>query len=131
MSRGTFDAARRGASGARRKSEAIRRMLVAVKLDGAYGRAMRNKLILLTALVAVAALPLPGDEPEYAKIRGGLQKLAPLVGSWKTVFSFYDKDGVTEEVGTTQVSYVLDETYLQLLVDRHNRKDPRRRRQMI
>src|SRR5262249_17227680 len=65
------------------------------------------------------------------KIRVELRKLASMVGTWKTVWNFYDKDGVTEEVGTTQISYVLDETYLQLLVDRHNPKDPTRRRQMI
>jgi hypothetical protein len=92
---------------------------------------MRNRLILLASLAAVAALPLRGDEAEYAKIRGELRKLAPMVGSWDTVWSFYDKDGVTRETGTTQVSYVLDETYLELVIDRHNPANPARHKKMI
>ena len=92
---------------------------------------MKDKALTLAALIFVICLPLTGDEAEYAKIRTALRQLAPLVGSWDTVWSFYDKDGVTREVGTTRVSYVLDETYLELVVDRHNPANPTRNKKMI
>jgi hypothetical protein len=93
---------------------------------------MKNTLRSSAALVLFAtALPVFAEDAEYAKIRAGVSKLAPLLGSWNTVWSFFDKDGVTEEVGTTEVSYVLDETYLQLVVERHNPRNPARRKRMI
>src|SRR5262252_3795062 len=92
---------------------------------------MKRKIILPITLLAVAALPLRGDDADYAKIRAGIRQLAPMVGSWKTVWDFYEKDGVTEEVGTTEINYVLDETYLQLVVERHNPANPARNKKMI
>jgi hypothetical protein len=60
-----------------------------------------------------------------------MTKLAPLVGKWNAVVTFYEQDGVTHEVGTYLVSGVLDNTYLQFQTERHIEDHPERSSKVI
>src|ERR1700730_8753532 len=94
---------------------------------------LRSLVIPLTTIVysllfcTVPLRPVRADEAEYLKIRAGMSKLAPLVGKWHAKWWFHDKDGVTEEVGSHSISWVLDGTYLQIEVERHHKDNPERR----
>src|SRR5262249_42351362 len=61
---------------------------------------------------------------DYAKIREGMSKLAPMVGKWRAVAMYPDKDGVTENDGTYDIRWALDETYLEFHVELHRKGDP-------
>jgi len=54
-----------------------------------------------------------------------MTKLTPLVGTWNAAVTFYDQDGVTEEVGTWSVSSVLDDPCLEFQRERHIKNNPR------
>lgn len=93
---------------------------------------MRKALICVVALFCVAwAAPLSADDVEYARIREGMKKLAPLIGQWRAAVTFHDEDGITREEGTYKVSSVLDDTYLELEVERHRPEHPERRQRML
>ena len=78
-------------------------------------------------MTVLLAWPVSADDPEYAKIRNGMRKLAPLVGKWDVAVAFHAPDGtVTEEVGTWTVSSVLDDTYLEFQTERHPKDNPKR-----
>ena len=93
---------------------------------------MRKALNFVVALVCIGLpAPLSADEAEYIQIREGMKKLAPLVGQWRAAVTFHDENGVTREEGTYKVSSVLDDTYLELEVERHRPESPQRRSQML
>ena len=51
----------------------------------------------------------------------------PWVGTWNAVAEFHQKDGtLAYDVGTYKVSYTLEDTYLQLEVELHDKADPSR-----
>ncbi|MGH7982241.1 MAG: DUF1579 family protein [Candidatus Udaeobacter sp.] len=86
-------------------------------------------LSLVTPLLGQTA----GHEAEqYAKIREGLKKLLPLVGKWDVAVTFHDPDRtLTEEVGTWNVSSVVDDTYLEFQTERHLKDNPKRHRLVL
>jgi uncharacterized protein DUF1579 len=93
---------------------------------------MKKALLRVAAVLWVISVSTArADDAEYRSIRQAMQKLGPMVGTWNTVWKFYDKDGVTEELGTTRIASVLEGTYLELVVDRHNKDNPQRHREMI
>ncbi|HEY6931267.1 MAG TPA: DUF1579 family protein [Thermoanaerobaculia bacterium] len=79
----------------------------------------------------VLAAPVFADDAEYARIREGMKKLAPLMGQWRAAVTFHDEDGITREEGTYEVSSVLDDTYLEIEVERHRPEHPSRRQRML
>ena len=87
---------------------------------------MKNKILSIAAGVCiVAARFVQADEIEYQKIRAALSKLAPLVGEWNAVWTFYDKNSVKEDPdpGTESIRFVLDGTYLEFQWEHHNKWD--------
>lgn len=65
-------------------------------------------------------------------IREHMDHLRPFVGSWVATYEFHEKDGTTVvEPGTWTVSWVLDDTYLQVQAAYHRRDDPTRHRAYI
>ena len=97
-----------------------------------YLAGMRKALNSVVALVCIGlAAPLSADEAEYIQIREGMKKLAPLVGQWRAAVTFHDEDGVTREEGTYKVSSILDDTYLELEVERHRPDNPQRSHKML
>jgi hypothetical protein len=83
--------------------------------------------VLFTTLLA----PVRADDPEYLKIREGMKNLSPLIGTWDSVWKFHDKSGVSVDVGTSSVTSVLDDTYLQWHVEHHSKEDPKHSRSFI
>lgn len=55
-----------------------------------------------------------------------MEHLRPLVGTWDADYEFHNKDGTIDivEPGTVRVSWVLDNTYLQMQTEHHRPKDP-------
>ena len=93
---------------------------------------MKNTLVCLTALLIGSASVTSLHGNDSAKIREGMTKLAPLVGKWDATVKFYDPDGtVTEEVGTDSISFVLDGSYLECELERHNKENPKRSNSLI
>lgn len=86
----------------------------------------RASIYLIFGVLVATASPVLADDAEYQKVRDGLSKLAPLIGKWNAVWTFHQGDGVTRELGTTSITSVLGDTYLQLAVERHNEADPKR-----
>jgi hypothetical protein len=91
----------------------------------------RASIYLILGVLAATASPLLADDAEYRKVRDGMSKLAPLIGKWNAAWTFHQGDGITRELGTTSITSVLDDTYLQLAVERHNEADPKRSRKML
>jgi hypothetical protein len=76
--------------------------------------AFRFRWVLFFApcLFAIAPLtPAAADDPagDYTKIREGMSKLAPLVGKWHAVALFHDGDRVTENDGTYDIAWTLED----------------------
>jgi hypothetical protein len=93
---------------------------------------MKNALVCLTALLIGSASVTSLHGNDSAKIREGMSKLAPLVGKWDATVKFYDPDGtITEEVGTDSISFVLDGSYLECELERHNKENPKRSNSLI
>jgi hypothetical protein len=86
------------------------------------GRSFVGVALLLGAVSTAAA------QAENANtIREHMDHLRPFVGSWSATYEFHEKDGTTlVEPGTWTVSWVLDETYLQVQAAYHRREDPSR-----
>ena len=83
-------------------------------------------LLILGWIVISLLTPAPAQNAaaNYAKIREGMSKLAPLVGKWRAVALFHDGDQVTENDGTWEIAWVLDDTYLEYRVAMHRKGDP-------
>lgn len=62
-----------------------------------------------------------GSISDYTKIRAGMNKLSPLLGKWHADAVFADG---RENVGTYDVHWALDDTYLEMEVDFHRKTDP-------
>jgi len=78
-------------------------------------------------LIALAwAMPAHADDPagDFTKIREGMSKLAPMVGKWRAVALFHDGDKLTENDGTYDIEWVLENTYLECRVELHRKGDP-------
>lgn len=90
-------------------------------------------LCLISLSLATPMLGQTGNEAvRFAKIRDGLEKLLPLVGKWDVVVTFHALDGaVHEEVGTWNVSSVIDDTYLEFQTERHLKDNPKRHRLVL
>ena len=84
-------------------------------------------VIALAFLIPLCSAPAQTDPAaDYAKIREGLSKLTPLVGKWNAVALFHSGDKVTEQDGTYDIGWALDETYLEFRVQLHRKNDPSR-----
>ncbi len=89
-------------------------------------RTLRFSFFLLPLLFLTFAIPARADDPaaDYVKIHEGLSKLAPMVGKWRAVALFHDGDGVTENDGTYEVAWALEDTYLEFHAEMHRKGDP-------
>ena len=65
-----------------------------------------------------------GSVSDYAKIRAGMNKLVPMIGKWQADAVFQDGH---ENVGTYDIHWALDDTYLEMEVDLHRKNDPSQR----
>src|SRR5215471_7691943 len=65
---------------------------------------------------------------DYGAIREGMSHLAPLVGKWRAVAQFYDPQGkpTRRNVGTYDIHWALDQTYLEYEVNFHREDDASR-----
>jgi hypothetical protein len=52
-----------------------------------------------------------------------MSKLAPLAGKWRAVAMFHDGDKVTENDGTYDIGWTLEDTYLEFRVELHRKGD--------
>jgi hypothetical protein len=85
------------------------------------------RLLLILGWIAISHLtPARAQDPagNLAKIREGMSKLAPLVGKWSAVALFHDGDKVTENDGTWEIRWALEDTYLEFRVAMHRKGDP-------
>lgn len=90
-------------------------------------RAVRTMSVCFAVVMcAVSLQSARADEPAHLKTQQAMAKLSPLVGQWKSEVAFYDRDGVTREVGFTSVSFVLDNSYLEIQMERHVEDHPER-----
>ncbi len=83
-------------------------------------------LFLLTLIVAKAPVEAvraadAGSISDYTKIRAGMIKLSPMVGKWQADAVYADGH---ENVGTYDIHWALDDTYLEMEVDFHRKSDP-------
>jgi hypothetical protein len=91
-----------------------------------------GRCVVFVFLSFIAIAPLTSaqaDDPagDYAKIREAMKKLSPLVGKWRAVALFPQSDGsVTENDGTYDIGWVLEDTYLEYRVELHRKGDPSR-----
>jgi hypothetical protein len=85
-----------------------------------------RSLLILGCIVISRLTPAPAQNPgaDYAKIREGMSKLTPLVGKWSAVALFHDGDKVTENEGTWEIGWALEDTYLEYRVAMHRKGDP-------
>lgn len=90
-------------------------------------------LCLISLSLTTSMLGQTRDEAvRYAKIRDGLEKLLPLIGKWDVAVTFHALDGtVHEEIGTWNVSSVIDDTYLEFQTERHLKDNPKRHRLVL
>jgi hypothetical protein len=69
-----------------------------------------------------------GRADDTAAILSNINHLAPLVGTWKAVAEFHERDGTLRyNDGTYEIAPVLEGTYLKWEVALHRREDPKRR----
>lgn len=88
----------------------------------------RRAFCLFTVLLLAAAVASAQQDPaaDYAKIREGLDELAPFVGDWSAVAKFHRDSGVVEQEGIYHIDWALEQTYLQFTVELHRKEDPSR-----
>jgi hypothetical protein len=88
-------------------------------------RCMISSLLftLITALAPVDAVRAAdaGSISDYAKIRAGMNKLSPMVGKWEADAVYADGH---ENIGTYDIHWALDDTYLEMEGDFHRKSDP-------
>jgi hypothetical protein len=79
--------------------------------------------LLLAAIGTTAAIHAAdaGSISDYAKIRAGMNKLSPLLGKWNADAVYADGH---DNIGTYDVHWALDDTYLEMEVDFHRKNDP-------
>jgi hypothetical protein len=85
------------------------------------------RLLLILGWIVISHLtPARAENPaaDYAKIREGMSKLVPLVGKWSAVALFHDGVKVTENDGTWEIRWALEDTYLEYRVAMHRKGDP-------
>jgi hypothetical protein len=106
---------------------------MASRLNSDSSRWSLCALCLISLGLATSTRGQTGDEAaRYAKIRDGLKKLLPLVDKWDVAVTFHALDGtVHEEVGTWNVSSVVDDTYLEFKTERHLKDNPKRHRLVL
>jgi Protein of unknown function (DUF1579) len=84
-------------------------------------------LVSIFVFMVVAPIaPAEATERQYVQMRDAMRKLAPLVGTWRSVWRFYDRDGTTALPGMYTISYVLDDAYLEWKAGHRRKSDPRR-----
>jgi hypothetical protein len=91
-------------------------------------------LLAVLALIVVAPLTLTRADnlaADYTRIRERMSRLAPLVGKWRAVALFHDGDKVTENDGTYDIRWALEETYLEFREELHRRNDPSHHHELI
>jgi Protein of unknown function (DUF1579) len=84
------------------------------------------RLLLILGWIVISHLtPACAEDPtaNYAKIREGMSKLAPLVGKWSAVALFHDGDKITENDGTWEINWALEDTYLEFRDAMHRKGD--------
>ncbi|HEY4283298.1 MAG TPA: DUF1579 family protein [Chthoniobacterales bacterium] len=85
-------------------------------------------LLLVCTAIGSSAV---AQEDQHVKIRAEMDKLAPLVGNWNATWKFHRQGEIIERVGTHSISFVLDNTYLQWMVERHPKENPERSQAML
>jgi hypothetical protein len=90
-----------------------------------------SRLLSTVALLALlSGIPTRGQDArqdplaDYAKIREAMSKLAPFVGQWNAVALFHDDTTITENDGTWEIRWALEDTYLEFRVAMHRKGDP-------
>jgi hypothetical protein len=85
----------------------------------------RHITALIVILVA-STLPAHADDPagDFARIHEGMSKLAPMVGKCRATAIFHDGDKLTENDGTYDVEWALEDTYIECHVELHREDDP-------
>jgi hypothetical protein len=83
-------------------------------------------LAALIVLVVASTLPAYADDPagDFARIHEGMSKLAPMVGKWRATAIFHDGDKLTENDGTYNIEWALEDTYLECHVESHRKDNP-------
>lgn len=81
-------------------------------------------VLLIAFLWSLPAAPQRRADDAQA-IFSNMSYLKPLVGAWRAVAEFHEKDGsLTYDLGSYKISIVLDGTYLQWEVELHDKDDP-------
>lgn len=78
-------------------------------------------LIAVLAPVEAVRAADAGSISDYTKIRAGMNKLSPMVGKWQADAVYADGH---ENIGTYDIRWALDDTYLEMEVDFHRKTDP-------
>jgi len=85
-------------------------------------RALSLLLIAFTCSLPIAA---QGRADDAQAILSNMSYLKSLVGTWSAVAEFHQKDGsIAYDLGSYNISFVLEDTYLQWEVELHDKKDP-------
>jgi hypothetical protein len=103
-------------------------------LNLSCSRLLLCALSLMAAAVTAWSTPpsSPDEAARYTRIQQGMNKLLSLVGKWDVAVTFQNLDGtVHEEVGTWNVSSVIDDTYLEFQTERHLKDNPKRHRLVL
>lgn len=88
----------------------------------------RSYGLLTLALLLSTANFASAQANDTRAISGHMDHLRPLVGTWDADYEFHKKDGTIDivEPGKFNVSWVLDNTYLQIETEHHRPEDPSR-----
>lgn len=83
-------------------------------------------LLLFTLIAAIAPVEGvraadAGSISDYTKIRAGMNKLSAMVGKWEADAVYADGH---ENIGTYDIHWALDDTYLEMEVDLRRKTDP-------
>jgi hypothetical protein len=87
----------------------------------------RRYLIVVGLIFAGASAAAP-QASDVKDIMEHMAHLRPLVGTWDADYEFHNRDGTVDivEPGTFKVSWVLDNTYLEIQTEHHRPEDPSR-----
>jgi hypothetical protein len=80
----------------------------------------------LIVILTASTLPAHADDPagDFVRIHEGMSKLAPMVGKWRATAIFHDGDKLTENDGTYDIGWALEDSYLECHVELHRKDDP-------
>lgn len=89
---------------------------------------MSRTLLSLALIASVCGLSLPAGAVDNGQtIIDNMAKLGSMVGTWKGVATFHEKDGTTGyDLGDYNIHYVLEGTYLEQEVTLRDKDDPTR-----